>query len=112
MQNFESFTGNLSKNNANLDSIILNLKAATQGLAQVDMKGTMLKLQGTTDSLNAMIAQAKSSNSSIGALLNSRDFYNNLNHTINSLHILMDDLRAHPKRYVGISIFGKKDKGN
>lgn len=112
VQNFESFTGNLSQNNANLDSIILNLKAATQGLAQVDMKGMMVKLQGTTDSLNAMIAQAKSSNSSIGALLNSRDFYNNLNHTINSLHILMDDLRAHPKRYVGISIFGKKDKGN
>jgi len=112
VQNFESFTGNLSQNNANLDSIILNLKAATQGFAQLDMKSMMSKLQNTTDSLNAMIAQAKSPGSSIGALLDSRDFYNNLNSTINSLHILMDDLRAHPKRYVGISIFGKKDKGN
>jgi phospholipid/cholesterol/gamma-HCH transport system substrate-binding protein len=24
----------------------------------------------------------------------------------------MDDLRVHPKRYVNISVFGKKDKGN
>jgi phospholipid/cholesterol/gamma-HCH transport system substrate-binding protein len=24
----------------------------------------------------------------------------------------MDDFRAHPKRYVNISVFGKKEKGN
>ena len=28
-----------------------------------------------------------------------------------SAEILMDDLRAHPKRYVNLSVFGRKDKG-
>jgi phospholipid/cholesterol/gamma-HCH transport system substrate-binding protein len=27
-----------------------------------------------------------------------------------SAEILLDDLRAHPKRYVNISVFGRKDK--
>jgi len=27
-----------------------------------------------------------------------------------SLNTLLDDLRLHPKRYVSISVFGKKDK--
>ncbi len=27
-----------------------------------------------------------------------------------STNILIDDLRMHPKRYVNVSVFGKKDK--
>ena len=30
----------------------------------------------------------------------------------NKLNILLDDIRVHPKRYVNISVFGKKDKGD
>ena len=58
------------------------------------------------------MAQINSPNGSIGALLYDRQLYNNLNNTAISLHTLMDDLRVHPKRYVNISVFGKKDKGN
>jgi phospholipid/cholesterol/gamma-HCH transport system substrate-binding protein len=28
------------------------------------------------------------------------------------LEILVDDIKVHPKRYVNISVFGKKDKGD
>ena len=37
-------------------------------------------------------------------------FFLYLNNTIKSANILVDDLRVHPKRYVNISVFGKKDK--
>jgi len=37
--------------------------------------------------------------------------YENLRKTALGLEILVDDIRVHPKRYVNISIFGKKDKG-
>ncbi|MDE1192455.1 MAG: MlaD family protein [Arachidicoccus sp.] len=112
VKNFDRFTENLANNNANIDSIVMNLKSVTKGFSQLDLKGATARLQATVDSLNAMIVQAKSSNSSVGAIINNKEFYNNINTTLNSLHILLDDLRAHPKRYVGISIFGKKDKGN
>jgi phospholipid/cholesterol/gamma-HCH transport system substrate-binding protein len=46
----------------------------------------------------------------LGALVNDRKLYDQLQQTILSAEILMDDLRAHPKRYVQVSVFGKKEK--
>jgi phospholipid/cholesterol/gamma-HCH transport system substrate-binding protein len=37
--------------------------------------------------------------------------YENLRNTSLGLEILIDDFKAHPKRYVNVSVFGKKDKG-
>ena len=52
-----------------------------------------------------------SKDGTLGALINDRQLYNKLNDAVLSAEILMDDLRAHPKRYVNVSVFGKKDKG-
>jgi phospholipid/cholesterol/gamma-HCH transport system substrate-binding protein len=46
----------------------------------------------------------------LGLLLNDKTLYQNLEATTRSLNTLLDDLRLHPKRYVSISVFGKKDK--
>ena len=43
-------------------------------------------------------------------MINDTRLYNNLNATSNKLNLLLDDVRVHPKRYVNISVFGKKDK--
>ena len=50
--------------------------------------------------------------------LNSKDntidcdpaLYNNLNANTENAASLLEDLKAHPKRYVHFSLFGKKDK--
>ena len=44
----------------------------------------------------------------LGKLLHDPSLYNNLNETNKSLQLLLNDLRQHPKRYVHISVFGKK----
>jgi phospholipid/cholesterol/gamma-HCH transport system substrate-binding protein len=36
--------------------------------------------------------------------------YKELKNTVSSLNTLLDDVRVHPKRYINISVFGKKDK--
>jgi len=43
-------------------------------------------------------------------LMNDKAIYNKLSSTIASAELLLDDIRVHPKRYVNISVFGKKDK--
>jgi len=51
-----------------------------------------------------------SKDGSLGLLLNDPKLYRNLESTTYKLNILLDDFRTHPKRYVNVSVFGKKDK--
>lgn len=60
--------------------------------------------------LNTILDKVNTNNGSLGLLMNDRSLYNNLTNTVRSANILIDDLKTHPKRYVNISVFGKKDK--
>ena len=46
----------------------------------------------------------------VGLMLNDPAFYNNLSATAANAASLLEDLQAHPKRYVHFSLFGKKEK--
>jgi phospholipid/cholesterol/gamma-HCH transport system substrate-binding protein len=112
MNNMSTFTKNLAANNNKIDSTLGNLQTATGKLARADIDGLVNNLKASFDKLSATMTKINSSDGSLGALINDKTLYNNLTATMASLHILMDDLRVHPKRYVNISVFGKKDKGD
>lgn len=112
LANLNSFTGNLAGNNATLTRSLNHVDTLTGNLARLNLDGVMLQVKSATAKLDSAMTAINSTNGSIGALLYDREIYNNLNNTVLSLHTLTDDLRVHPKRYVNISIFGKKDKGN
>lgn len=110
LNNAQELTENLKSNTDDIKATIGNAKKASEKLAA-------LELQPTIDSLNSMITQLKataakisSKEGTLGALINDKTLYNKINDAILSAEILMDDLRTHPKRYVNLSIFGKKDK--
>jgi phospholipid/cholesterol/gamma-HCH transport system substrate-binding protein len=116
MNNVESITGNLASNNAKINNSVSNLEKTTAQLSETDIKGISAKLNDAMVQLNTAMTnlngQLSGTKGTAGALLNDRALYNNINNTVQSLNTLMDDLRVHPKRYVNISIFGKKDKKN
>ena len=49
-----------------------------------------------------------SENSTLGKLVNEDEIYDNLNSSIESLNILINDIKANPKKYVHFSVFGRK----
>ena len=110
MNNVNSFTKNLADNNEKLSKTITNVEKTTAQLSQADINGSVAQLKLALEKLNAVLAKADSQEGSLGKLLNDKSLYNNLNNSIHSANILLDDLRVHPKRYVQLSIFGKKDK--
>ncbi len=110
--NLNSFTKNLADNNKTLTHSLSNVDTLTGNLARIRLDSIMLQVRAATAKLDSAMAAINSTKGSVGALLYDREIYNNLNSTVVSLHTLTDDLRVHPKRYVNISIFGKKDKGN
>jgi phospholipid/cholesterol/gamma-HCH transport system substrate-binding protein len=111
LNNVSSITGNLKKNNDSITAIVNNTKQFTQQLSQLDLQQTMDTLQSAVTLLKATVSKMSSSEGTLGALINDRQLYNKLTDAVLSAEILIDDLRAHPKRYVNLSIFGKKDKG-
>lgn len=112
LRNVNQFTANLNGNNAKLDSIMQNVNIATRNIAAVNVQQTMDSLDVAVNNLKNVSEKFNNKDGSLGLLLNDKSLYNNLEATSNKLNILVDDIRVHPKRYVNISVFGKKDKGN
>jgi phospholipid/cholesterol/gamma-HCH transport system substrate-binding protein len=99
LHNTEALTASLNTNTARLGEIMNNTATATGNLAKLDLQSTVTGMNNAVTELKNTIAALNSSNGTLG-----------LNATSNKLNRLLDDFRVHPKRYVNISIFGKKDK--
>lgn len=92
------------------DGVLDNAGTLTANLAKVDVAGTMARVDATLSNVEQFTAQLNSNEGSMGLLMRDPALYNNLNSTMRSADSLLTDLKAHPKRYVHFSIFGKKDK--
>jgi phospholipid/cholesterol/gamma-HCH transport system substrate-binding protein len=117
--NINSITGNLARNNDAVTASIRNVEATTSKLANANIEQVISALQGTANELQATVLKLNSNNGTLGALMNDREMYNNLNATSQRLNmtalsaeILLDDIRVNPKRYVNFSLFGRKNKGD
>jgi phospholipid/cholesterol/gamma-HCH transport system substrate-binding protein len=109
--NLNSFTGNLASNNDKITGLISNLDKTSSNLSKLDLEKTLNLLNATVSDLKSIVGKFNTSTGTIGLLINDSKLYNNLTATTNKLNLLIDDLKANPKRYVSLSIFGKKNNG-
>ena len=60
------------------------------------------------EKIDDMMAKIEGSEGSLGKLVNDKALYNNLADASRELDLLLQDFRLNPKRYVNVSVFGKK----
>ena len=127
MDNIESITGNIARNNKEISGIISNLDSITYDLKQAKMstvvdkadlamENTNTAIQSlqktiedsgvTLDKINSLLDEVKNGDGSLSSLLNDKELYTNMEETSKNLSLLLQDLRLNPKRYVSLSIFG------
>jgi len=112
LSNMNDVTGNLKKNNDTVTDILHNTKVVSGKLADLNLQKVLDSLQGAANEMKEVIYKINHNSGTLGLLMNDRTLHDNLQKTLLGLEILIDDIRVHPKRYVNISIFGKKDKGD
>lgn len=98
--------GMIGKANGVLD----NTNRLTANLASLDVQGTLNKVNQTLESAHQFTEKLNSNQGSLGLLMNDTKLYDNLTSTMSHADSLVVDLKAHPKRYVHFSVFGRKDK--
>ena len=98
--------GMIGKANGVLD----NTNRLTANLASLDVQGTLNKVNQTLESAHQFTEKLNSNQGSLGLLMNDTKLYDNLTSTMSHADSLGIDLKAHPKRYVHFSVFGRKDK--
>ncbi|RQO32528.1 hypothetical protein DBR32_02700 [Taibaiella sp. KBW10] len=108
MKNTNSLTANLANNNAKINSILDNAQSATNQLSQAKIQQTIDNLEATTQKLNGLMTKLDAKDGTVGMLLNDPKLYENVNKTVKDLGELSSDLKAHPGRYINISIFPSK----
>ena len=94
----------------NADGVLANTNQLTKNLNDLDIASTMSSVNTTLKNVEQMTAKLNSKEGTLGLLMRDPGLYNNLNATMMHADSLMIDLKAHPKRYVHFSVFGKKDK--
>ena len=126
LSNVETLTSALAKNQQKISDAITHLESITRQFDEAKVgtnTGALITdAQATMKSLNAAVTEANKSftdlgtvmqgleegKGSLGKLIKDDALYNNLTHTTHNLDLLLQDMRLNPKRYISVSVFGKK----
>jgi phospholipid/cholesterol/gamma-HCH transport system substrate-binding protein len=125
-----SVNGIVADNKANIAQISLNMKTLSTDLIETEkqLRPLLSKFNTVADSLNALkigktlkevdatvvslkkiVQGLERGEGTAGKLIKNDSLYLGLNKTIVDLDKLLLDFRLQPKRYIGISVFGKKN---
>lgn len=69
---------------------------------------TIAKLSEVSNKLNQVVSGIQNGEGSLGKLTKDEELYKNLNETSANLNSLVKDIKENPKRYINVSVFGKK----
>jgi phospholipid/cholesterol/gamma-HCH transport system substrate-binding protein len=103
LENIDSITSNLKNNGKKINHIIDNFAELSDSLKTI-------KLVQLVDDLKTVVDKVNSGTGSAGKLIYDESMYDNLANSLNSLNTLLSDIKENPKRYINISVFGRKSK--
>lgn len=105
MGNLESITTTISENEENIDNILANFSTISDSLAQAQIPQTFANINRVVGDVAEIVDKIENGEGTIGMLVNDDELYKDLQESSEQLHLLLEDLRVNPKRYVRFSLF-------
>ena len=103
--NVESISKNLKQNNEKITHIINNLSDISDSLAKAKIPATIMQVNLAVKSLNTTLEKINKGEGSLGLLVNDQKLYIDVENAARNLNLLIEDLKANPKKYLKISVF-------
>ncbi len=108
LENLSRFSQMLSDNSGKMDKTFSNLESISDTLEAADIYNSVSNLKAGLEKAALMMDNMNQGKGTAGQLLTNDTLYTNLTNSLESLNLLLVDMKANPKRYVHFSIFGKK----
>jgi len=108
IDNINKFTKMLSDNSGKMNKTFSNLETISDSLAAADLKGSVSNLKKSLEKTSLLIENLNKGKGSAGQFLTNDSLFINMTGSLESLNLLLKDMKANPKRYVHFSLFGKK----
>ena len=105
VSNIDGFCATLNQNSAKLDSIITNVNSVTTDLNE---QNVIENINKTITEVETLLAKVNSGTGSVGNLISDEKLYKELAQASQNLSNLLADLKENPKRYINVTVFGKK----
>ncbi len=109
LDNINKFTVMLAENTGRLSNTFNNLESVTDTLAAADLFNSINNLKSTLEKTTTLLESLNQGKGTAGQLMTNDSLYRNLSGSLGSLNLLLQDMKANPKRYVHFSVFGKKN---
>lgn len=110
IENLNKFSKMLAEESDDISSTLKNIDNITDTLAAADIYNTIVNLKSSLQQTTLALEKINEGKGTAGQLISNDTLYSNLSNSLESLNILLTDVKANPKRYVHFSIFGKKGK--
>jgi len=103
----EKALGTILESTAELTS---NLSSVSETLNDADLQGLIADLNTSVSATKEILEGVKNGEGSVGQIFTNQELYLSLQENLSQLEWLLQDLRLNPKRYLSVSVFGKKQK--
>jgi phospholipid/cholesterol/gamma-HCH transport system substrate-binding protein len=109
LDNINKFTNMLSDNSGKLNKTFSNIETITDTLAAANIYASVNNLKASLEKAASLMDNLNKGKGSAGKFLTNDTLYTNLSGSVESLNMLLKDMKANPKRYVHFSVFGRKN---
>ena len=107
---FTKFSETLAEVSPELKHIVENFDQIADEIARANVAEVIVNVNNAILQVEEVIRKINTGDGNAAKLLNDDILYNNLGNTLKSLDELVIDIRENPKRYINVTVFGKKEK--
>ncbi|NJL13970.1 MAG: MCE family protein [Microscillaceae bacterium] len=112
LRNMNQLSASLVVLEKDFHPIVGKMDAFAGKLNQLELAAALQSTQASLQNLNQILQKVNQGEGTLGKLANDDSLYTNMNRVSEDLDKLFIDLRENPKRYINLSVFGRKSEQN